>query len=224
MTKTAWIASIALGTLLVGGTFLRDALGLDWSTASVRALVDGFGVWAPLLFISLVTFRLIVMIPSQILLAAAGLLFGVKMGTIYGALGMTLSALLNFAVVRVAGIDAIRDRLPRRLDGAIAAARSNVGAGALAIAAGYPVGPISAFQVGAALTGMTFLSYSVAVAAGSTVRAATYSYFGSTLFEGRQLLAGAAVVVAAAILPLLFPGSRARLAQLFGKADSLPRS
>jgi uncharacterized membrane protein YdjX (TVP38/TMEM64 family) len=224
VTKTAWIASIALATFLVGGTFLRDLLGLDWNTASVRALVDGFGVWAPLLFISLVTFRLVILVPSQILLAAAGLLFGAKLGTIYGAVGMTLSALLGFAVVRVAGIDAIRDRLPRRLDGAVAAARSNVGAGALAIATGYPVGPISAIQVGAALTGMTLITYSVAVAAGSIVRAATYSYFGSTLFEGKHLLAGAAVIVAAAVLPLLLPGSRARLAELFGKADSSPRS
>jgi uncharacterized membrane protein YdjX (TVP38/TMEM64 family) len=214
MTKTAWIAAIALVGLLVGASFLRDALGIEWNIGSVRALVEASGIWAPLLFISLVALRLVILVPSQILLAAAGLLFGATLGTFYGAVGMTLSGLINFAVVRTAGIDAIREHLPRRFSAATAVARSNVGAGALAIATGYPVGPISAIQLGAALTGMGLISYTVAVALGATVRAATFSFLGSTLVDGGHLLAGAGVLAAAAAIPLLFPRSRARLAEL----------
>jgi uncharacterized membrane protein YdjX (TVP38/TMEM64 family) len=221
LTKKAWIGWIAVAVFVVGGTFLRDALGVEWSAASIRGLVEGSGLWAPLLFIALVTFRLVILIPSQILLTAAGLLFGAASGALYGAVGMTLSALMNFAIVRVAGIDAVREHLPRRFGGALALARSKVGGGALAIATGYPVGPISAFQIGAALAGMTLLTYVVAVAIGATVRAATFSYFGSTLLEGERLLVGAAVLAAAAIIPLLFPRSRARLAELFGEVDSV---
>jgi uncharacterized membrane protein YdjX (TVP38/TMEM64 family) len=215
MTRTAWIAGVALVVLVVGASFLRDALGIEWNIGSVHALVEESGLWAPLLFISLVTFRVLILVPSQILLAAAGLLFGATLGTVYGAVGMTLSGLLNFAAVRVAGIDAIRERLPGRFSGAVAVARSNVGAGALAIATGYPVGPISAFQLGAALTGMGLVSFAGAVALGATVRAATYSFLGSGLVDGERLLAGTAVLAAAAVVPLLFPRSRARLAELF---------
>ena len=90
--------------------------------------------------------------------------------------------------------------------------------GAVAIASGYPLGPISAFQIGAALTGMSFLSFVVAVAIGSSVRAATYSYLGSTLFEGYQVIYGATAVFATAAIPLLFPGPRARILAIFATA------
>ena len=218
MSRTAWIVSIALLVLLAGGTYLRNFLGVEWSPESVRATVRDAGIWAPLLFIALVTFRLAILVPSQILLAAAGLLFGAALGAVYGAIGMTLSAILNFAVVRVAGIDRIREQFPPRFSGALDLAKSKLGVGAVAIASGYPVGPISAFQIGAALTGMSFLSFVVAVVIGSSVRAATYSYLGSTLFEGYQVIYGAAAVFAAAAIPLLFPGPRARILAIFATA------
>ncbi|MBW2287084.1 MAG: TVP38/TMEM64 family protein [Deltaproteobacteria bacterium] len=218
MSRTAWIVSIALLILLAGSTYLRNFLGVEWSPESVRATVRDAGIWAPLLFIALVTFRLVILVPSQILLAAAGLLFGAALGALYGAIGMTLSAILNFAAVRVAGIDRIREQLPRRFSGALDVAQSKLGAGALVLASGYPVGPISAFQIGAALTGMSFLSFVVAVSIGSAVRAATYSYLGSTLFDGYRLIYGAAAVFAAAAIPLLFPGPRARILAIFATA------
>jgi uncharacterized membrane protein YdjX (TVP38/TMEM64 family) len=209
------MATIALAILLAGGSFLRNALGIEWSPESVRETVRDAGLWAPALFITLVTFRLVILIPSQILLAAAGLLFGATLGAVYGAIGMTLSAVLTFTIVRIAGIDRIREQLPPRFSGALDVARSNLGAGALVIASGYPVGPISAFQIGAALTGMTFFTFVVAVAIGSTIRAATYSYLGSTLFDGYRLLYGAAALLVVAAIPLLFPRPRARILALF---------
>jgi len=218
MSKTAWIVPIALLILLAGGTYLRNFLGVEWSPESVRTVVHDAGIWAPLLFITLVTFRLVVLIPSQILLAAAGLLFGAALGAVYGAIGMTLSAVLNFAAVRIAGVDRIREQFPPRFSGALDVAQSKLGAGALVIASGYPIGPISAFQIGAALTGMSFLSFVVAVGVGSSVRAATYSYLGSTLFDGYRLIYGAAALFATAAIPLLFPGPRARILEIFATA------
>lgn len=218
MSRTAWIASIALVVLLAGGATLRNYLGIEWSPDSVRETVRDAGIWAPLFFIALVTLRLVILVPSQILLAAAGLLFGASLGALYGAIGMTLSAILNFATVRVAGIDRIREQLPPRFRGALDIAQSKLGAGALLIASGYPVGPISAFQIGAALTGMSFLSFVVAVAIGSAVRAAAYSYLGSTLFDGYRLIYGSAALFATAVIPLLFPRPRARILAIFATA------
>jgi uncharacterized membrane protein YdjX (TVP38/TMEM64 family) len=218
VSRTAWIVSIALVILLAGGSYLRNFLGVEWSPESVRAAVRDAGIWAPVFFIALVTFRLVILVPSQILLAAAGLLFGAALGALYGAIGMTLSAIVNFAAVRIAGIDRIREQLPPRFAGALDIARSKLGVGALVIASGYPVGPISAFQIGGALTGMSFLSFVVAVSIGSAVRAATYSFLGSTLFDGYRLIYGAGAVFAAAAIPLLFPVPRARILAIFETA------
>jgi uncharacterized membrane protein YdjX (TVP38/TMEM64 family) len=65
---------------------------------------------------------------------------------------------------------------------------------------------------------MSFLSFVVAVAIGSSVRAATYSYLGSTLFDGYRGVYGAAAVLATAAIPLLFPGPRARILAIFATA------
>ena len=222
MTRTAWIAGIAGAALVLGGTALRGALGIEWSADSVRELVEGAGAWAPVAFTALVALRLLILVPSQILLIAAGLLFGAAAGTVYGAIGMTLSALINFAFIRIAGVDAVREYLPRRFDKALVVARSNVGAGVLAVATGYPVGPISAVQMGAALAGMSLLSFCSAVAIGATVRAATYSYLGSTIFAGGNLLLAVAALAAVATVPLLFPGWRARLAGIFAGSNPPP--
>lgn len=221
MSKQGWIGWGIVGAAWLGGMFLREALGIDWSSESLRAFVDQAGAWAPLVFVALVALRLLVMIPSQLLLTAAGVVFGAAYGTLYGALGLTLSALLNFAFVRWLGVEALRNRIPVRLRYALALARSRAGAGALAVVTGYPVGPITAVQMTAALTGMSLLSYALAVGCGSAVRAATFSYFGSTLLEGQRILIGLAVIAAAAGGPLLFPRSRAWLRQAIARGDDL---
>ena len=221
MSKHGWIGWSIVGAALLGGMLLRTALGIEWSAESLRAFVDEAGAWAPLVFVTLVALRLLVMIPSQLLLTAAGVVFGAGYGTIYGALGLTLSALLNFAFVHWVGVGALRNRIPVRLRGALALARSRAGTGALAVVTGYPVGPITAVQMTAALTGMSLLSYAAAVSCGSAVRAATFSYFGSTLLEGQRILIGLAVIAAAAGGPLLFPRSREWLRRAIAQTDEV---
>jgi uncharacterized membrane protein YdjX (TVP38/TMEM64 family) len=217
VAKRAVIASIVIGALLLVGTLARNALGMEWSAESIRATIADAGVWAPILFIALVALRVVVLIPSQILLAGAGLLFGTALGTLYGALGLTVSALMNFALVRLVGAGAIRDQIPERFHGALALARSKAGAGAVALATGYPIGPVTGVQLAAALTGMSFVTYLVAVSVGATARAATYSYLGSTLLEGSRVYAGLAVLALVAVVPWLFPRTRAWLRQTLEK-------
>ncbi|MFQ5415723.1 MAG: TVP38/TMEM64 family protein [Myxococcota bacterium] len=219
MSKKNWIAWGVIGAVLLLGYAIRQALDVEWSAESIRALIDEAGIWAPLAFIALVGFRLFVLIPSQLLLTGAGLLFGAALGTLYGAIGLTLSAIVNYAIVHGVGAGAIRDRIPPRYVGALALARSKAGAGAVALATGYPVGPISGVQLAAALSGMGFFTYSAAVGLGSAIRAATFAYFGSTLFEGGQVAVGLGVLAAALICPWLYPPSRAWLRQAMARPE-----
>lgn len=203
--------------LLIGASMaVRNALDLEMTADSIRAFVARAGIWAPLLFISLVSFRAAVLIPSQVLLVAAGFLFGTTLGTLYGAVGMTVSGLMNYALVHVTGADTIRARFPGRFDAAVAVAQSRMGAGAVVIGTGYPVGLITAVQLAAAVTGMPLFTYTVAVGLGALVRAGTFSFFGSSLVEGNSLLLGSLVLVAALLIPLLIPSSRAWLIATVG--------
>jgi uncharacterized membrane protein YdjX (TVP38/TMEM64 family) len=220
---------IGLGALILlfsGAYFARQQLGIEWSAHSVRDAVADFGLWGPLFFVTLIAFRAVLMVPSQILLIAAGLCFGTVFGTLYGALGITLSGVIAFQLVRWTGRDALLRRSPPQVQAALDGAGRTIGATFVALATGYPVGPITAWHAAAGLTGMALVTFVLAVAAGSLVRAATYTFFGSRIVEagpGQLLLAGG-VVVAATTLPLCFARSRRWVGRMLNPAAAVARA
>ena len=94
---------------------LRGALGLDFDPTSLHRAVERMGVWAPLVYVGVVAFRVPLGLPSQLVLVGGGLVFGTTAGTLYGAIGIVLSALVLFLASRWAGRDALEARLPQRL-------------------------------------------------------------------------------------------------------------
>lgn len=212
-----WRLVLGLVVFLTIGSLLRNALGIEeWSAEGVRALVADAGVWAPLGFVGLLVFRLVLVIPSVILLSAGGLLFGTVEGSLYGTIGLTCSGLLNFGFVRWAGPEGFRARIAPRFDGVLEIARSRFGAVAIAVISAYPFGPITVAHLGAAVAGMGFATFLVAVALGSLVRAATFSLFGAALVESEQLTWALVAMAAALFVPLMIPRSRSWLRQSFG--------
>lgn len=197
-----------LGALVFGGSLVRDAVGIEWSAESVRDKVTELGAIAPLAFVFLLTFRFLVMIPSPVLLIAGGLCFGAGEGALYGGLGLLGAALWKWALVRWAGVEAVRARVPANLAFVLHLARSRFGAGALALASGYPLGPISGIHLAAAVAGTGFASFAVAVGLGSLLRAFLYSFFGSSLFTGGHVALATCLLLASLGVPLLVPSWR----------------
>jgi uncharacterized membrane protein YdjX (TVP38/TMEM64 family) len=203
--RRALFVVVALGLTLVSGFFARESVQIEWSAESVRVVVEQAGFWGPLIFLVMMTFRFAVLIPSPILLTASGICFGVVAGTIYGGLGLLLSALLKFAVAKLAGRESLIARLPESARVRLAVANSGVGIGLLGAASSYPVGPAGLIHVGAILSGMRIVPFAVAVGAGSVIRAGTFSYFGNALTEGDGLAIAAGALAAVAVVPLLVP-------------------
>jgi len=214
-------AKILAGTLLVAvligaGQWARRAYGLEWSAASLRAFVQGAGVWGPLVFILLLSLRPLLVIPSQLLLISAGICFGTVQGALYAALGITLGGVFNFGVTRWVGRDAVLARMPSGLRSTLEGGGRNAALALLFLGTAYPVGPILWFSVGAALMGIALPSFTVALFAGGFVRAATYTFFGSTLVDAdlHEMILGAVAIGAVAMLPLLHPRLRAHVWRL----------
>jgi uncharacterized membrane protein YdjX (TVP38/TMEM64 family) len=202
---------VALGVALVSSFFVHESIQVEWSAESVRALVEQAGFWGPLIFLVMMTFRFAVLIPSPILLTASGICFGVIAGTVYGGLGLLLSALLKFAVANLAGRESLMARLPISAHRRLAVANSGLGIGLLGAASSYPVGPAGLVHIGAILSGMRLVPFALAVGVGSVIRAGTFSYFGNALLEGDGLAIAAGVLAAVAVLPLLVPPWRSWL-------------
>ncbi len=202
--------------VLAGMLALRERLGIQFNPEALRDVVNDLGVWAPLGLIAVVTFRLPLGLPSQVVLIAGGLCFGTLAGTFYGAVGLTCSAAMLFSIARFAGRDVIVRRIPERLRPALDAASSNIGAAFLAVGTGYPIGPISAYHSMAGVTGMAFPKFVLAVSCGALIRAGTYTYLGSSLLAGDldRILIASGILGLSALLPMLFPKPRAWVRQL----------
>ncbi|HKJ24509.1 MAG TPA: VTT domain-containing protein [Myxococcota bacterium] len=207
---TREILLVAVIVLIALGRVFASRLGIEWNPTSVRELVAGLGRWGPVLFVGLMTFRQIILVPSQILLVAGGLCFGVGAGTLYGALGLVLSGTMLFLIARYAGKDALLARVPDELKPVIDAAGRRAGPALIALGTGYPVGPLSAYHAGAGVTTISLGSFMAAVALGGLVRGLVYTYFGSALVEGMggTLLVAGALLTLAALLPLASPRAR----------------
>lgn len=76
----------------------RENLSID----DLRSIIQGFGIWAPLVFIILFTLGTI-FIPSTPFMLVAGVLFGLKYGFLYSMIGGFLSAIIVFAISRKLG-------------------------------------------------------------------------------------------------------------------------
>ncbi len=205
-------ALAALGVLVGAGLYLRAALDIEWSVPVVRQMVVDLGFWGPALYLVLFAFRWAFLVPSQVMLVVGGACFGFGAGTLYGAIGTTMSGLFIFLVTRFLVGDSLRERAPRRLGRALEAAGKRGGALLVAAGTGYPVGPMTAFQVGAGLTSMPLLLYAPALVAGALVRAGLYAYLGNSLVEVGLLASWPALVLLGLLcVPFLIPRVRARL-------------
>jgi uncharacterized membrane protein YdjX (TVP38/TMEM64 family) len=209
-----FIALIAL--LFAGGWLARNELGLEFSRESIERIVAGLGWKASALFISMVMFRQFLGLPSFVVLSAGGAVFGAGLGTTLGAVGIILSAIFGYSVARGAGREYLRGWLGDRADDfqrrADAAGPFVAGA-----ATAHPAGPMTAFHWGSGLASVPVFPFMIGVTLGAPLRAALYSFFGSTLFEPGtpKFYVASLVLVAVALLPLAHNGTRRRMLSAF---------
>ena len=85
---------------VIGVAFGAFALGVPHSPEGVRAGVGHLGVLAPLAFVAGWTLLTPALASGTLLAAAAGLMFGVALGTGVGLAGATLGGILAFAIAR----------------------------------------------------------------------------------------------------------------------------
>ena len=212
-----WIALgfIALAAVLLS-VVVREHLDLEWTVESLRELVARAGYWGPLVYIAILAFRFAVLVPSSILLTAAGLCFGMLLGALYATVGLALSALLKYAVASTAGRDVLLRQLPPDWKASLAVGDRRSTAGGLALICAYPFGPKHLFQIAAILAGMSFGRYLLAVTSGAGFRASAFAVTGEAIATGRGILWASALLLVTGAVPLVVPRWRAWLFSMKG--------
>lgn len=207
---------VLLAVLFGGGWYARTELGLEFSRESLERLVGGLGWKAGAVFVSLVTFRQFLGLPSAVVLSAGGVAFGALLGTGLGGVGILLSAIFGYAVARGAGREFVRRRLGARADDFQRRADA-AGPFVAGLATAHPAGPMTVFHWGSGLASVPVLPFVIGVALAAPFRASLYSFFGSTLFEPGtpRFWVASFALVAVTLLPLAHSPTRRRLLSAF---------
>lgn len=220
--KGRWaLAGLAIAALFAGLLWLRGESGVELNAQSLRDAVARLGVWAPLVYVLVVAFRVPLGVPSQLVLLVGGGLFGTLSGTLYGAAGLLVSALVLFTGARWAGQESVAARLPARFQAVFDIASSRAGAAFVAVGTGYPFGPVTLYHIAAGLTRMSLPSFALAATLGSALRSLTYTYFGSSAVSGSlgNILRAAALFSLVLLVPLLFRRPRSWISQALGRSS-----
>lgn len=98
---------------------LALAIGVQFrgelSPEALRRTVDGFGAWAPLVFMAAYALATIAFLPGLVFTIAGGVLFGPWLGTLFSLIGATLGATAAFFIARLAASDWVADKAGGRL-------------------------------------------------------------------------------------------------------------
>ena len=211
-----WIRPLLIGVAVVGvfwgASLLRASIGIEWSATSIQTYVAGLGIKAPLIFLGLVAFRQVLLIPSAIVLTAGGLLFGVAMGTLLGGAGIVMSGCICFLLARFMGGEWVHERLQARV-GRYDERANAAGPILVGLMTAHPLGLLTPFHLAAGVSGMSLLVFLATVLLTGPIRAASYSVLGSSLVEigSPRFYLASAVLILIALLPVAHPKVRKRI-------------
>ena len=178
-----FIALVLLSLFLLYYIYFVDStilykLVLDWFVRPIYYL----GFWGILLFIVVMAIQgLIVPIPSEIVLLAAGIIWGVLGGGVMGIVGSMAAALLCFYISRKGGRPLVKKFVG---DKAIDLADNFIhkyGMGAIIVTRFLPFIAFDPISYVSGLVDMDIKKYSIGTLIGSIPRAFFYSWLGSTL-------------------------------------------
>jgi uncharacterized membrane protein YdjX (TVP38/TMEM64 family) len=193
------VAVVVVAAGLCGAYWLHMRSGLELKPETLHAWLAEVGPAAPLLFMAIVALRPLLLLPSWVVLVAAGILFGTVGGILLGTVGGTLGALLAFLLGRTLG----REAVERRLSGAVARLDAYMGRHGPVWLAGFtalPVTPLTPTYYAAGLTSMRTFAFALGAAAGLVPRSALYAFFGESLIAADvKGIAIAAVALAVGI-------------------------
>ncbi len=136
---------------------LLAALPLDSLMGALRTWIAGLGFWAPLVFALSYGVAATLFIPASALSLAAGVLFGVWLGTAAVWLGATLAITLSFLIARYAArarVEALSSARPR-----FAAVDRAVGEQGWKIVALMRLSPVFPFSLQNYLFGVTAIPF-----------------------------------------------------------------
>jgi len=186
--------ALALALLLGGlgfAVYLRRS-GFEWSVDALREWVAARPL-APLLYVLVFSVRTVLGIPSVVMMASGGALFGLFEGALWGTVGATLNAAVTFLLARILGRGFVERRMNPVTLQRIDAHLHHHGLLWIAAYTTVPVTPLSIAHLAAGLSGMRLGGFVLGSLIGMIPRTLLFSFLGDAIAKGNVI--GIAVVV-----------------------------
>ena len=101
---TIWSIFVGLAIYI----FFNKGLSITGVTEELRGIIRQSGVWGPVLYVIIYSFRSLIFFPASVLTIIAGILFGPWIGLLLTLIGENISANLSFVVGRYFTADLLK--------------------------------------------------------------------------------------------------------------------
>lgn len=150
--------------------------------------IRSFGYLAPMVALVLFTIQAAVPIfPYAVLVAVSVILFGVKMGFVISMAGAILGSILCYWTCRKLGADWFNQKILGRWGYDTSKINSGIAFGGIVLAHLVPVFPSAVITLAAAVSGVSFVSFTVSTALGLIPATLAYTGLGWYLFHVQDL-------------------------------------
>jgi uncharacterized membrane protein YdjX (TVP38/TMEM64 family) len=178
--------------------------------ATIERELQGFGGWAPILFLLLYAMATVLFVPGSLLTVAGGALFGPIWGTLWNLTGATLGATLAFMIARYVASAWVAARSGERL-GRMMRGVEEDGRRFVAFVRLVPLFPFNLMNYAFGLTRIRLAEYVVTSFICMAPGAIAYTYLG---YAGREAASGQAGAIRKAVLALALLAAVAFLPRL----------
>jgi uncharacterized membrane protein YdjX (TVP38/TMEM64 family) len=161
--KLQKIVLIGFIAAVVGLLIVWQVYGKSLDLEQLRQYIRDFGIWSPLIFITIFTIATI-FIPSTPFMAIAGILFGFKYGLAYTIIGCFISSEIVFYISRKLGKEKIEKVLENKYLKPLKKYNKRLGSGGvwdLIILRFLPILPFNVLNILMGVSKMTNKNYTV---------------------------------------------------------------
>lgn len=189
------LSLLVLVTAAMGWAVLNRA---TFDATAINSWLEGFGLWAPVVFVGLWVIWALLFLPGVVLGVAGGAIFGPIWGPVLTLLGATLGATLAFLVARYVASDWVTKkagvRLKKLLDGVEAEGWRFVAFTRL-----VPVFPFNLLNYALGLTRIRLAPYVLSTLVCMAPGTVSYAYLG---YAGREAIAGGEDLIQKSLMAL----------------------
>ena len=184
----------------------------------IETTVAGFGIWGPIAFMLIMAIAIIVSpIPSLPLDAAAGVVWGPFLGTLYAVIGAEVGAIVAFLIARTLGRTVMKKLFSKQIT-FCDTCTDKVITWIVFFSRLFPFFQFDIISYGAGLTNISLRHFAIATFFGMIPVAFLVAYFGESLFIGKSLSVVLSIVLIAAFF--IFPWLIHRY-NIFGLKDKI---